>query len=125
MTQPLPEGEKVKDGFRRVFTSMEVARQVDQVREWLITGYRPNEIRRMCDEEWGLKTRASEGRMQEARREVLRDIAAIDRQEITAQMVESASDILKLARESRQLSNAIGALRLQAELLGINGRKSN
>jgi hypothetical protein len=125
MTQPLPEGEKVKDGVRRVFTSVEVARQVDQVREWLITGYRPSEIRQLCAEHWGVRTRAAESRMQEARREVLRDIAAIDRQEITAQMVESASDILKLARESRQLSNAIGALRLQAELLGINGRKSN
>lgn len=101
---------------------MEIAAQIDQVRAWIIEGYRPSQIRIKCLEAWDLKTRAAESRMQAARRAMLLDLSTIDRQEIAAQMVEQASDILKMAKETRQLSNAIGALRFQADLLGLSHR---
>ena len=32
---------------------MEIARQVNQVREWIVEGLRPNVIRQKCSQEWG------------------------------------------------------------------------
>jgi hypothetical protein len=104
--------------------SIEIADQVDQVRELLIEGYRPNQIRKICAERWGLTGRTAEYRMQTARRMMTADLEGIDRKEITAQMIEQATEILKMARETRQLSNAIGALRFSSELLGLNQRRN-
>lgn len=104
--------------------SLEIAEQIYQVRDWLVAGYRPSEIRKLCAEQWGLKTRTAEMRMQAARQEMVRDISGIDRQQFAAQLVEAAAEILKDAKGSRQLSNALGALRLQAEILGVTGRSN-
>lgn len=78
----------------------------------------------MCSENWGLTSRVAEHRMHEARKAMVRDIQGIDRQQFAAQLVEAAADILKDAQNSRQLSNALGALRLQAEILGVTGRSN-
>ena len=118
--------EEKKPARRKVVgtSAMEQVAQINKVREWLIEGYRPNQIRNLCSETWGLKTRTAEHRMEAARRAMLADLNTVDRHEAAAQMIESATDILKMARETRQLSNAIGALRLQAELLGLNQRSN-
>ncbi len=55
---------------------------------------------------------------------MLSDLDGIDRKEFAAQMIEQATEILKMARETRQLSNAIGALRFSSELLGLNQRRN-
>ncbi len=109
---------------RTCYASLEIAEQINQVREWLIEGLRPQQIRAKCLEMWGLKTRAAESRIAGARQAMLRDLDGIDRKEIAAQMIEQATEILKLARETRQLSNAIGALRFSSELLGLNQRRN-
>ncbi len=119
-----PEKKPPVKRDRSCYASLEIAEQINQVREWLIEGYRPGQIRAKCAEQWDLKTRAAESRIAGARQAMLRDLSTIDRHEVAAQMIESATDILKLARETRQLSNAIGALRLQAELLGLNNRRN-
>jgi hypothetical protein len=106
------------------FASMEIARQVNQVREWIVEGLRPNVIRQKCSQEWGLPSRTAENRMQAARREMVRDIEGVDRREKAAELLEAAADILKMARETKQLSNAIGALSFQARLLGLENRQN-
>jgi len=55
---------------------------------------------------------------------MVRDITGIDRQQFAAQLIEAAADIQKAAQDTRQLSNALGALRLQSEILGITGRNA-
>jgi hypothetical protein len=101
------------------YNSLEIARQVDAVRDWLAAGMRPHKIRAKCAEEWGLASRTAESRLQAARQEMLRDIAGVDRQAKAAELLEAAAEILELARESRQLSNAIAAISFQSRLLGL------
>ena len=61
--------------------------------------------------------------MQQARRELVRDVGDVDRKEVAATLAETAAWILQEARDSKQLSNALGAARLHAEILGIMERK--
>lgn len=103
-------------------TAMEIAAQVDQVREWLSHGKRPYQVRALCAETWGIGTRAAESRMQEARRAMVRDTDAIDRKELAAQALETLLKVQEMSLDTRQGSNAIGATRLMLELAGILGR---
>jgi hypothetical protein len=104
---------------RAAFTALEIADQVDAVRDWLAQGMRPHHIRRRCAEEWGLQTRAAESRMQLARQRMVQDLEKVDRREKVAELLEAAAEILELARETKQLSNALGCLSLQSRLLGL------
>ena len=109
---------------RLAFSAVEIARQIDQVREWLSHGKRPNTIRRLCSEEWGLSTRVAESRIHEARRAMVLDLDQLDRKELAAQAVETLLKVQEQALDCRQGSNAIGATRLMMELAGILGRSA-
>lgn len=116
-----PEAPKKQ---RQAFKALEIADQVRQVQEWLTLGKRPNEIRRLCAEEWGLGTRTSETRMHDARRQMVIDANVYDRQEKVGQMLQQLEEVLKQSLQMRQGSNAIGALRLQADLLQLLSRQN-
>ena len=107
---------------RLAHSALEIAEQVYQVRDWLSSGKRPNEIRRLCSQEWGLSSRVAEHRMAEARREMVRDLDSIDRKELAAQAAETLLKVQEMSLDTRQGSNAIGATRLLLELAGILGR---
>ena len=104
------------------YNSLEIARQVDSVRDWLAAGMRPHKIRSKCAQDWGLASRTADSRLQAARQEMLRDIDGVDRRAKAAELLEAAAEILELARESNQLSNALGALGFQARLLGLEAK---
>jgi len=107
---------------RNAFSALEIAAQVDQVREWLSDGKRPNQIRRLCADKWGLATRVAESRIQAARRATVADLEGMDRKELTSQLIETLLKVLEQALDTRQGSNAIGASRLISELTGLLGR---
>jgi hypothetical protein len=109
---------------RQAFKALEIAAQIHQVQEWLTLGKRPNEIRRLCDEHWGLSTRVAETRMADARRQMILDVNSYDRKEMCAKMLQSLESVLNQALEMRQGSNAIGAMRLQADLLQLLSRQN-
>lgn len=109
---------------RAAYRAIEIAAQVAQVQEWLTQGKRPNQIRALCAEHWGLQTRASEQRMQDARRQMCVDANVYDRQEKVGQMLQQLEQVLEQALQMRQGSNAIGALRLQADLLQLLARQN-
>lgn len=109
---------------RAAYRAIEIAEQVAQVQEWLTQGKRPNQIRALCAEHWGLQTRASEQRMQDARRQMCVDANVYDRQEKVGQMLQQLEQVLEQALQMRQGSNAIGALRLQADLLQLLARQN-
>jgi hypothetical protein len=104
--------------------SHEIYQQISQVTAWLCDGLRPFEVRAKCAETWGLKDRCAEDRMAAARRLMLADISAADRQEIAAQAMHSFAKIAAESLETRQLSNAIGAWRAYCEIAGVLGRNA-
>ena len=116
------DGKKPKK--RVAYRALEIAEQIHQVQEWLTGGYRPNQIRALCAEQWGLGTRAAEQRMQDARRQMVLDVNDYDRKEMAAKMLQSLETVLKQALDLRQGSNAIGAMRLQADLLQLLTRQN-
>lgn len=124
--QGAPDNGKTKAAAkpRNAFKAIEIAEQVRLVQEWLTQGKRPNEIRRLCSEEWGLSTRVSESRMHDARRQMVIDANVYDRQEKVGQMLQQLEEVLKQSLQMRQGSNAIGALRLQADLLQLLSRQN-
>ena len=67
----------------------------------------------------------ADARIQAAREPIKRDANAADRQEIVATMMEQCLKIATEASETRQLSNAIGAMRLYGELIGVSGNNRN
>jgi hypothetical protein len=110
---------------RRVnFSAMEIAHQVNTVRDWLSHGKRPHQVRRLCADEWGLSYRTAESRIATARREALKDLEQMDRKELAAQAMETLMKVQEQSLDTRQGSNAIGATRLMLELAGIVGRNA-
>lgn len=118
-----PEGETPKKK-RKAFRAIEIANQIHQVQEWLTQGKRPNQIRQLCSEEWGLETRVAENRIQDARRQMVTDANVMDRPEKVGQMLQQLEQVLEQALAMKQGSNAIGALRLQADLLQLLARQN-
>lgn len=118
-----PEGETPKKK-RKAFRAIEIANQIHQVQEWLTQGKRPNQIRQLCSEEWGLETRVAEHRIQDARRQMVTDANVMDRPEKVGQMLQQLEQVLEQALAMKQGSNAIGALRLQADLLQLLTRQN-
>ena len=103
---------------------MIIAEQVTTVMGWLSDGRRPFEIRQMATEQWGVSGETADERIALARKQLLKDISAADRQEIAAQVMHGFSRIALESLETRQLSNAIGALRAYAEVAGVMGRSA-
>lgn len=116
------EAEETPKKKRSAYRALEIAEQVAQVQEWLTMGKRPNQIRALCAEHWGLQTRAAEQRMQDARRQMVVDVDVYVRKDKAAQMIQQLEQVLEQALQMRQGSNAIGALRLQADLLQLLSR---
>lgn len=109
---------------RSAYRALEIAEQIAEVRDWLSQGKRPNQIRALCAEKWGLQTRAAEQRMQDARRSMVADLEKLDRKDLAAQAMETLLKVQEMSLDTRQGSNAIGATRLLLELAGILGRSA-
>ena len=129
MEEPQPIPEQMSDQAkpkkpRLAWSAVELAAQVARVRDWLSHGKRPNDIRRLCAEEWGLSTRTAESRIFAARRAMVTDLELIDRKELAAQAIETLLKVQEMSLDTRQGSNAIGATRLLMELAGILGRSA-
>ena len=96
----------------------------DQVRfaiDLLVKFHSAREVRDALVNKWGLSENTAIRRVKQAREAMRDDVNVADRQEIIATMTEQCLRVAKEATETRQLSNAIGALRLYGELLGACG----
>ena len=102
--------------------AMEIAEQVNFCREQLIAFSTAYQIRGMLAERWGLPERTANDRIKCAREAIKNDMAEIDRQELAAMMIEMCEAIAKESVSTRQMSNAIGAMRLLGELGGLTGQ---
>lgn len=104
---------------RMSFTSMEISQQVGFVQDLLAQGLRSNLIRQQLAEKYGLASKTSEHRIQMARRQAIADINICDRAEMVSTLVERLDTVIQQAIANNMGSNAIGAMRLQAELLQL------
>ena len=101
--------------------SAEIAEQITYVQEQLVNFKTPLQIRKDLAERYGLSDRTTDYRIQAAREQIKRDANGADRQQIVATMMAQCLKIATEASETRQLSNAIGAMRLYGELIGVSG----
>ena len=72
-------------------------------------------IRQFAAEQWGLGGRQADELTARAYK-LLHEDWGQQRKDLAAQCLSQAQEILELAKDSKQLSNSIGALRLIAEL---------
>ena len=96
-----------------------MANRVDKFIELISLCKPTHEVLRVGVEEWGLSKRGAEQILAKARRTIRERWNNQDRQDFVASALEKADQIAKLSIETKQLSNAIGAINLQAKLLQI------
>ena len=101
--------------------SAQIGEQINYAMDQLIGFKSARQIRQGLAEQWGLPERTADRRIQAAREKIRADANAQDRQDVVATMMEQCLKIAKEASETRQLSNAIGAMRLYGELVGVAG----
>jgi hypothetical protein len=116
---PAPANPEDVPRRRQAFTALEIAEQVRVVQDWLSEGYRPNQIRQRCADRWGIATRTAEHRMSAARQQMIRDINVMDRAEKVSEMIEKLETVIQMSIERNMGANAIGAMKLQADLLQL------
>jgi len=102
-------------------SALDMADQIDFCMAQLINFRSAREIRSELATRWGLKERTADNRIQAARLKIRQDANNQDRQDVVATMMEQCLKIAREAAETRQLSNAIGAMRLYGELVGVAG----
>lgn len=101
--------------------ALEIAAQVNYAKEMIIGFSRPGEVCDALAERWGLSERTARSRLAQARKLITAEVNDADRQDVVATMMQQCLKIAKEASETRQLSNAIGAMRLYGELVGVAG----
>ena len=81
-------------------------------------------IQRLAAENWGSGTseRRVDEYMKRARAQIVADWSDVDRKAWVAQAVQQMQKVAELSIEQKQHSNAIGAVSLQAKLLGVAAR---
>jgi hypothetical protein len=112
-------GDKAAKPARAGQSSLEIAQQISDVREMLSMGKQRYQICQVLAIRYGLPTRTADRRIAEARAQQVKELEQMDRKELAAQLISSAQDILTEARESKQLSNALGALGFISRLTGL------
>ena len=102
--------------------SLLIADQINFCREQLIGFKTAYEIRHQLAERWGLPERTANHRIKAAREAIRDDASVVDRQELAAMLMDMATKVAEESVSTRQMSNAIGAMRLLGELGGLTGQ---
>ena len=112
-------GDKI--GQKSLDKALVFVEQINYAKERLIGFGRTGQICTELTEKWGLSERTAASRVAQARKAITAEVNEADRQEIVAVMMQQCLKIATEASETRQLSNAIGAMRLYGELVGVAG----
>ena len=105
-------------------TRKEIKDRVDRFCKMLIGGAQPLELHAYAQYHWGVSRTTSDRYIEEARA-LIRSAVDIERRDLIAQKVSTLDMIVRKAVEAQQYSNAIGAIRLLAELTGSMPQKSS
>ena len=96
-------------------TNAEIDRRVHIVVKLLSSAKTNSYILRFCAEEWGVEKRQAENYLAKAR-EVIRADYSVDRSEFLGTRLALLDEIIEASIRCKQHSNAVGALKLQAQL---------
>ena len=115
--------EHVVSEFVRKFsgkvTSDEKKRRINKVAKWLVNGMGRQAILQKASELWDIKDSAADKYIHQARK-LMKEAYEIERTYYAAELLSKYENILALALENKQLSNAIAAVNGQARLTRID-----
>ena len=100
-------------------TSAEKKARVEELADMVVKGFSQRELMRHVQESWGLSSQRSQAYIREARDVVKTDLVDIDRADMLASKVQMLEQIARDSVASGRENNAIGAIRLLAELTGF------
>ncbi len=95
----------------------QVAARIDRCIEWLSLCQSTSEIIRQGKSEWGVGEDMVHVYISKARAMIRERYDEMDRKDWIATALEKLEKVAAMSMESRQLSNAIGAIGLQAKLI--------
>ena len=116
-SKPVPRKAKHSEPTK----ALVMAEQINYCRIRLVGFKTAFDIRQELADKWGLDERTANRRIKAAREAIRDDVSMIDRQELAAMLTDMATKIAEESVATRQMSNAIGALRLLGELAGVTG----
>ena len=93
----------------------EIDRRIHTVVKMLSSAKTNSYILRFCTEEWGVQKRQAETYLQRAR-EIIKADNSVERSDFLGTRLALLDEIIEASIRSKQHSNAVGALKLQAQL---------
>ena len=99
-------------------TNAEARHRINRIAKLLSRGAVRSEIVQYSANEWGLKTRQTDYYIADARK-LLREDFEIDRRQFTAEMLAQLSTLQKEARNTKQLTVALGCINSMAKIAQI------
>ena len=93
----------------------EIDRRIHAVVKLLSSAKTHSYILRFCTEEWGVQKRQAETYLQRAR-EIIKAAYSVERSDFLGTRLALLDEIIEASILCKQHSNAVGALRLQAQL---------
>ncbi|MDB4337844.1 hypothetical protein N9997_00685 [Synechococcus sp. AH-603-L18] len=100
-------------------TKVEKKARVEELADMIVKGYSQRELSRHVQETWGLSDDSAAIYIRQARDVVKEDLVDIDRTDMLASKVQMLEQIARDSVASGRENNAIGAIRLLAELTGF------
>lgn len=102
-------------GMGKKRDAAEIDRRVHTVVRLLSSAKTNSYILRFCAEEWGVRKRQAETYLQRAR-EIIKKDYSVERSDFLGTLLALLNEIIEASIRSKQHSNAVGALKLQAQL---------
>ena len=93
--------------------------RLEQLADLIVKGHSHRQLVRIVREEWGLKDDSITRYIRQARDLVKSDMDGLDRKDLLAAKIQQLENIALDAVEAGRENNAIGAIRLLAELTGF------
>ncbi|WP_115023646.1 hypothetical protein [Synechococcus sp. UW69] len=93
----------------------EIDRRIHTVVKLLSSAKTNSYILQFCTEEWGVQKRQAETYVQRAR-EIIREDYSVERSDFLGTRLALLDEIIEASIRCKQHSNAVGALKLQAQL---------
>ena len=100
-------------------TKVEKKARIEELADLIVKGYSQRELSRHVTESWGLTSDVATRYIREARDVVKDDLVDLDRTDMLASKVQMLEQIARDSVASGRENNAIGAIRLLAELTGF------
>ena len=96
-------------------TVTQVDERIDRIARMLVNAATSSQIRHFCKQEWGVSRSTCDSYLKRARA-IIRADYSTERQDFLASRLGVLDKVIQQSMKSGQHSNAIGALKLQAQL---------